>query len=467
MTRIGAQRRAIYALAYVVGLLIVLAFVPIVTASRAQAHRRLIADTIEPARIAAGEMEAYSLERLLADSTVMPRARTSASSTRRVHDPSVLARHRATLDSAAVELGPEASHRVADLERTMRVESHSAGDASSSAVVALRTITVANELQQWLDARAFQERSSAVAVERWNVWLPVILVPLALLGVYAILVAGREIVALGHTTQASAAALANAMEAKAALLRGVTHDLKNPLGAAQGFTELLSAGILGELTERSREAVNRVHRLVGDALKILTDLTELARTESGSLALASELTLLEDVVVECLRDHHAVAENHSVSLRAAPVVPAAGAPFTVKSDPRRVRQILDNLMSNAIKYTPGGGVVTVTVGRSPTSNEVHVTVSDTGPGIPEHMRSSVFDEFFRLRGHDLDTRPNAAHGTGVGLAISRRLARLLGGDLTVASAEGGGASFTLVLPTTPINRALPRADRALLNGTVE
>ena len=444
--RSRAQRRAIHALVYVVGLLIILAFVPMITVSRAQAHRRLIADVIEPARIAAGELEAYTLERLLADSSTVPRAPSRTRGTRRARDPRAIVRQWATLDSAGAELGPEASRRATDLERAMRDEGVGAGGGPFSTATVLRTVSAANELQQWLDARVFQERSSAVAIERWNVWLPVALVPMALLGLYAVLVAGREIVALGRTAQESADALVAATEAKAALLRGVTHDLKNPLGAAQGFTELLGAGMLGELSERSREAVNRVHRLVGDAITILMDLTELARTESSSLVLASEPTVLEDVVAECLRDHRAVAAHHRLTLHAAPLAAAVGAPVSMQSDPRRVRQILDNLMSNAIKYTPEGGAVTVTLGRSPSNTEAYVTVSDTGPGIPEEMRASVFDEFFRLRAHDFDPRRSAATGTGVGLAISRRLARLLGGDITVASSVEGGASFTLTLP---------------------
>lgn len=446
--RSRAQRRAIYALVYVVGLLIIGAFVPMITASRAQVHRRLIADVIEPARIAAGELEAYTLERLLTDSTKVPRAPTVARDRPRARDPRAIARQLSTLDSAGAELGPEALRRVTDLERAMRDEAVGAGHASFSTAAALRTVSTANALQQWLDARVFEERRSAVAIERWSVWLPVILVPLALMGLYAILIAGREIVALGRTAQAAALALAAATEAKAALLRGVTHDLKNPLGAAQGFTELLDAGLLGELTERSREAVNRVHRLVGDALRILMDLTELARMESTTLALASEVTVLYDVVAECLRDHRAVAANHGLTLHAGPPAAVALAAVRVQSDPRRIRQILDNLMSNAIKYTPEGGAVTLTFGSSPTDKAVYLTVSDTGPGIPEQMRASVFDEFFRLRGHDLDLHRNAAPGTGVGLAISRRLARLLGGDLTVGASVTGGASFTLTLPAS-------------------
>ena len=441
-----AQRRAIWALAYVVGLLAVLAIVPMITASRAQVHRRLIADTIEPARIAAGELEAYSLERLLADTSVTSRLRTSARRGRRAHDPDGVARQRATLDSSAVELGPEASSSVAALERTMRGEASAAGNASFTAAAALRTVAAAETLQEWLDARVAQERKAAIADERWNVWLPAVLMPLALLGVFALVIAGREIVALGRVAQESAAALAEATEAKAALLRGVTHDLKNPLGAAQGFTELLSAGLLGELTERSRGAVERVHRLLGDAIHILKDLTELARAESGTLALASERTLLDQVVAECLVDHQTAARGHGVSLSARPNEAGVAAPVAVQSDPRRIRQILDNLITNAIKYTPAKGSVTVSVGSDPTTTESRITVSDTGPGIPEDMRARIFDEFFRLRGHEIDSRAGAPSGTGVGLAISRRLARLLGGDLTVSAAAEGGAAFTLTLP---------------------
>lgn len=118
----------------------------------------------------------------------------------------------------------------------------------------------------------------------------------------------------------------------------------------------------------------------------------------------------------------------------------------MQSDPRRIRQVLDNLLSNAIKYTPERGAVTVSVGRNAVTGDARVTVSDTGPGIPDDMRAMIFDEFFRLRGHEIDSRAGAPSGTGVGLAISRRIARLLGGDLTVSAGVDGGAAFTLTLP---------------------
>jgi signal transduction histidine kinase len=453
LERHRAQSRAIWALVFVVGLLVVLAIVPILTASRAQVHLRLIADVIEPARIAAGELEDDSWERLLADTSVASHLSKSALGARRTHQPGDIARRWATLDSSAVELGPEASSRIIALGR--EVGSEISGNASVTVAAALRTVTAAEALQEWLDTRIAQEREAAIAVERWNVLLPVVLVPLALLGVFALVIAGREIVALGRVAQESAAALVESTEARAALLRGVTHDLKNPLGAAQGFTELLTAGMLGELSDGPRGAVDRVHHLIGDAIQILKDLTELASAESGMLELTSEPTRLDLLVAESLGDHRASALSHGVSLTARPVESGEAEPVTVKSDGRRIRQILDNLITNALKYTPEKGSVMVSVGRDPTGTGARITVSDTGPGIPEDMREKVFDEFFRLRGHETKSRVAAPSGTGVGLAIGRRLALLLGGDLTVSAAAEGGAEFVLTLPASAPVRASP------------
>ena len=441
-----AQRRAIWALTYVVVLLVVLAVVPMIIASSAQVHRRLIADTIEPARIAAGELEAYFLEQMLADPSRASRTSLPVRASRGAHDPAGISRQWATLDSAAAMLGGEVAAHVTDLARATTRGAGGAGDASRSAAAALRTVAASQRLQEWLDMRSAQERAAAIEVERWNVWVPLVLLPLALLGVVALLIAGREISRLGRVAQRSAAALAEATKAKAALLRGVTHDLKNPLGAARGFTELLSAGLAGALPERSHEAVGRVHRLLGDAIDILKDLTELARAESGELAVVFVPTRLDRAVEECVGDHQATAQRRGVTLTADPDDLSSQPSSQVLTDPRRLRQILDNLLTNALKYTPEHGTVRVATRMMPDAGEARITVSDTGPGVPADMRTKIFDEFFRLPRHELDLRPGAAPGTGVGLTISRRLARLLGGDLTVDAAPEGGAAFTLALP---------------------
>ena len=116
----------------------------------------------------------------------------------------------------------------------------------------------------------------------------------------------------------------------------------------------------------------------------------------------------------------------------------------VSTDPTRVRQVLGNMLSNAVKYTPRGGSVRIAVTSSDDEELGRVivcAVADTGPGIPESLRERVFEEFFRV-----PATVAIAQGTGVGLAIARRLSRLFGGDLRLSDTRGGGATFSLLLP---------------------
>lgn len=439
-----AQRGAIAVLPFICALLLILAVAPIIVAARARVHRRLIADTIEPARIAASDMEAATLHRLLAGSG-QPLGQSAgpplgpdraAEDTR---EPQRVLKH------AAEELGGTARRQVADFEVALRGADSAPGEGRSAAT--LRTETATDQIQAWLDGRTRRERAAALAVERWDVWLPMVLVPLCLVGIAALAYAGWEIFALGRAAERDAAALLEATTAKAALLRGITHDLKNPLGAAQGYTELLAENLMGELAPRPREAVQRVHRLLGVAIATLTELTELARADSGSIALVMAETPLHDLITVCVADHRSAAQLRHLMLGVDPR-PGVGDELVIRSDAHRVRQVLDNLVGNAVKYTPAGGAIRVAAERSPDGAAVRIVVSDNGPGIPRAMRSRVFDEFYRL---DRDDRgaTHAIAGAGIGLAISRRLARLLGGDLWVDEAIGGGACFVLSLPVVP------------------
>lgn len=459
--RRAAQRRAIAVLPFVAVLLLVLAIAPIVVAARARTHRRLIADSIEPARIAAGEMEAAVLRRLLAAGPSSPGDPPNTDN-RTGRGAAGVRSYQATLDSAGLTLGPEASRRVAAFENALHDDLMVDRDAARRSAAALRSEVATDSLLAWLDRRISGERAAAVSVERWDVWLPMALVPLCLLGIIAMLFAGREIVALGRAAQRDAAALAETIAAKAALLRGVTHDLKNPLGAAQGYTELLSQGVMGELAGRPLEAVQRVHRLLGTAIETLNELTELARTESGMLALVAEETRLDRLVGECVADYSMTAHSRGVALIVHSRSDAGEAPVRVQSDPRRLRQILENLVTNAIKYTPRGGTITLTAVMEAEDGSARITVSDTGPGIPEAMRLRVFDEFYRLDRHERASGPASPQGTGIGLAISRRLARLLGGDLWVDAAPRGGAAFTLLVPVSPPHSTAIDASRSSL-----
>lgn len=238
-------------------------------------------------------------------------------------------------------------------------------------------------------------------------------------------------------------ALAGLRESNAArerMMRGVTHDLKNPLGAARGFADLLEDGVPGALNPAQARMAAGIRRNVDAALAIIHDLLDLARADAGTLEVTPERIDCGELLRDAVEDHRAVATaaGHALELRSTDGL-------RVVADPLRVRQVLGNLLSNAIKYTPHGGRVVVDAG--PASNGdgprggdwVRVTVQDNGPGIPPDQRDAVFQEFQRLD-------PAAAEGHGLGLAIGRRVARLLGGDLTVGEAEIGGAAFTLWLP---------------------
>jgi signal transduction histidine kinase len=259
----------------------------------------------------------------------------------------------------------------------------------------------------------------------------------------------RRVIKLADAAARDRAALAETLAAKAALMRGVTHDLKNPLGAALGYVELLEDGMLGTLAPHPLRVVTRVKGLIASTLRAVEDLLELARAESTELALEREHTDVAALVTDIVADYAVAARANELSIEAH--VPDG--PIAIETDARRVRQILGNLLSNAVKYTPRGGRVAVAASADEARGVVRVTVSDTGRGIPEQYRERVFEEFFRLPTHD-DDDAAAPRGNGVGLAISRRLARRLGGDVTVDRAEMGGAAFTLVLPL-PSSRAQP------------
>lgn len=229
-------------------------------------------------------------------------------------------------------------------------------------------------------------------------------------------------------------------ESRARLIRGFSHDLKNPLGAADGHAQLLEDGILGELAPRQQESVKRIRATIRSALGLIQDLVELARAEAGQIELEIAPADVGEVAREIAEEYRAQAE--SAGLHVAAEVPA-GLP-RVSSDRARVRQVLGNLVSNAVKYNRDGGSVALRVALrrrdgEPSGDWMAVEVADTGSGIPADKRHLLFREFSRLE-------PGAAHGAGLGLAISQRIAQALGGEITLESEVGVGSTFTLWLP---------------------
>jgi signal transduction histidine kinase len=301
-----------------------------------------------------------------------------------------------------------------------------------------RTFAAVEALDESLARVAARQQAAIAREERHGLWSTAFLVGLALLSALVVEWLGWRMQRLAAQTQRALSQTQMAMDAHNRLVRGVTHDIKNPLGAADGFAALLEMGAAGELSPPQEQHVKGVRRSLRGALRIIDDLLDLARADAGLLRVERAPVELAGLVSEVVEEHRGAAEaaGHTLSLS----LPAP--PLPVLTDAGRVRQVLGNLLSNAIKYTPSPGHVGVRVdlaGGDGTPRRVEVSVEDSGPGIPPEEREDVFLEFHRLE-------TGRIKGHGVGLAISRRIARLLGGDLTAGEGEGGGAVFTLTLP---------------------
>ena len=233
------------------------------------------------------------------------------------------------------------------------------------------------------------------------------------------------------------------MEIQARLVRGFSHDVKNPLGAAQGYAQLLEDGVIDSLTPGQSKSVVRIGASIRSALALIDDLVEYARTKMGKVEVLPGPTNVGDLAKEIAEEYRAQIEAAGLDLE---IDISLDLPV-IQSDGIRVRQILGNLLSNAIKYTKQGRVtVRVELCRQdqvPWSGDwMAIHVADTGYGIREEDQHLVFQEFARLE-------PTTTTGTGLGLAISQWIADALGARVTLSSDVGKGSTFTLWLPVLP------------------
>jgi PAS domain S-box-containing protein len=229
-------------------------------------------------------------------------------------------------------------------------------------------------------------------------------------------------------------------ESRVRLLRGFTHDVKNPLGIADGYLALLEEGVLGPVPGKQQETVNAARQSIHHALELIHKLLDLARAEAGQLELHTESTDLTAVVREVADSFKPQAQTKAIEL--ALNLPDHGA--SLVTDPARLRQVVGNLVSNAVKYTPRGGHVRVEVcmpaGRSNGKRQfADIRIADDGPGIQPEKLSQLFIEFSRFDA-------TAAEGAGIGLAISQKIAQALGGSISVENHTDRGCTFTLHLP---------------------
>lgn len=296
-------------------------------------------------------------------------------------------------------------------------------------------------LSRSIESTAIERRSRIRDAERLQITTTVLLGLLALVSAALVFWLVRRVRRLAWRAERERRASVEAGQARERLIRGVSHDLKNPLSVIDGYAELLEMGLKGELSSDQRQIVQRMRAAVASLLTTVQELVELSSAQAGLLRIEQEPVPMAPLLRELGADYASVAEaaGLQLQLRPLPDLPSA------RGDDRRTRQILENLIGNAIKYTPQGGSVTVSAEQrsdgpiqSPTCIAVHV--ADTGPGIPADRQRMVFDEFVRLE------NATGTSGSGIGLTMAQSLAALMGGRITVQSEPGAGAVFTLWLP---------------------
>ncbi len=243
----------------------------------------------------------------------------------------------------------------------------------------------------------------------------------------------------------------SANKAKSDFLANMSHEIRSPMNAILGFTDILKRGYHKDEADW-KKYLNTIHASGSHLLELINDVLDLSKVESGNLDIEQIQCPAHDIVREVVQVLNVKAQEKGIALD----FEIAGAiPETVISDPARLRQIVTNLVGNAIKFTEQGRVsVVVRLNASDKEPLLAIDVIDSGIGMSESQLDSIFDEFVQA-----DTSITRRFGgTGLGLSISRKLAHALGGDITVNSEQGKGSVFTATIATGPL------ADIRLLEG---
>ena len=228
----------------------------------------------------------------------------------------------------------------------------------------------------------------------------------------------------------------NANRAKSDFLAVASHELRTPLNAIGGFAQLIALGIRGPVTEAQQSDLEKIHRSQVALTALINDLLSFARLERGVVSYDVGTVVVDDVVLRAGEMVEELMRDRDIRFVRQP---AAG-PLLARGDPDKMQQVLLNLLSNALKFTGAGGSVELTYGRE--GDLVHIRVADTGRGIPADKLEAVFHPFVQVD----QRRIRDQAGIGLGLSISRDLARGMGGELSVESTVGSGSVFTLSVP---------------------
>ena len=224
---------------------------------------------------------------------------------------------------------------------------------------------------------------------------------------------------------------------KMRFLSMVSHDLRTPLGAISGYADLGLLGVRGEVNDAQAQDLRRIKEVSHFLLGLLDDILTFARAEAGALTVSRQNVVVEEVLARA----EAIVTPQFAKAGIAYGREPGTAGLTACADPERLQQILLNLLGNASKFTPSGGKVSVR--WTADGEQVLIAVADTGRGIPAELLSQIFEPFVQVN-REIDARKQK--GIGLGLAISRELARAMRGDITVESVVGTGSTFTVSLP---------------------
>jgi signal transduction histidine kinase len=223
---------------------------------------------------------------------------------------------------------------------------------------------------------------------------------------------------------------------KSEFLANMSHELRTPLNAVIGFSEVLIERMFGELNDKQADYLNDIHSSGKHLLSLINDILDLSKIEAGRMeldiddfdvpaALANALTLVRER-----------AQRHDITL-SLQVAPEVG---ELRADERKLKQIMLNLLTNAVKFTPDGGRVDVSAQLA--NGVLEVAVADTGIGIAVEDQAAVFEEFRQVGRH----YTNKQEGTGLGLSLTKRFVELHGGTIRVQSEPGQGSTFSFTLP---------------------
>jgi signal transduction histidine kinase len=241
-----------------------------------------------------------------------------------------------------------------------------------------------------------------------------------------------------------ALALEQASAAKSQFLANVSHEFRTPLNAILGYSLMLMGGFYGQLSDDQSRTVQRIDANSKHLATLINDVLDIERIEAGRMPLQISQFPVHDVVREVMEELQGVIAQSTATVS---VLLPADLP-RMKSDRQKLKQILVNLLSNALKYTKDG-TVEILARTESAANRIQLSVRDTGAGIAPEDHTRIFEPFQQAK--RVITRPQG--GTGLGLAISRRLARMLGGDISVQSQLGAGSTFTVALPVRVRTRA--------------